>query len=577
MTQEFDEGGNMDYSMKVRSPIISPAATTSHTVETSPKYSTPIQDEGHAALPTDKRLVLKITPVEARTDLSFAGVVPNKDVDISHKVEVRADESLPSPSIIKKEHVEKGKVSGNIPQKLPQELPEKVSKTDTVVSVGQKPTSAHPPPAKPSTCGQSAPVHESDRRAKTQAEFIDLRIQDTVTAGFQVFQSEWEEQSKKFDRVEEQIVSMRVDVQKVQPIPAELRKLKNQIELVQSAFSSLNAAYLQIQSDVSCISENDAQTRADVQATKATVLSVKADATVLKGDTHTLKSKVVANTVTTVAVQSQVNNVLETDLNISHEIRILKGDVVQLHGNLITVKSDMAAMRTDVVSMKAQVASIANGIEQLTRSLLARPLGEIQMLPQNVDVKSDSDQDRPTTPAAVPSTSSKDTGACASPSGQLDAAATDSDFNLSEVTFKKADMLTYEHQDKTAVQSPRTPTRKTRIKLFDSNTSLEEIADSQQTQDPTNFVGDTEYTEGSQSPTMGWPKGNELQGTVYEEAAAPVDAKKGTYLSVINPAGGRGPENPESLVPIHAVRDLEQRLTHQRESRSSSKAAKKAH
>ena len=577
MTQEFDEGGNMDYSMKVCSPVVSPAATTSHTVETSPKYSTPIQDEGHAALPTDKRLVLKITPVEARTDLSFAGVVPNKDVDISHKVEVSADESLPSPSIIKKEHVQKGKVSGNIPQKLPQELPEKVSKTDTVVSVGQKPTSAHPPPAKPSTCGQSAPVHESDRRAKTQEEFIDLRIQDTVTAGFQVFQSEWEEQSKKFDRVEEQIVSMRVDVQKVQPIPAELRKLKNQIELVQSAFSSLNAAYLQIQSDVSCISENDAQTRADVQATKATVLSVKADATVLKGDTHTLKSKVVANTVTTVAVQSQVNNVLETDLNISHEIRILKGDVVQLHGNLITVKSDMAAMRTDVVSMKAQVASIANGIEQLTRSLLARPLGEIQMLPQNVDVKSDSDQDRPTTPAAVPSTSSKDTGACSSPSGQLDAAATDSDFNLSEVTFKKADMLTYEHQDKTAVQSPRTPTRKTRIKLFDSNTSLEEIADSQQTQDPTNFVGDTEYTEGSQSPTMGWPKGNELQGTVYEEAAAPVDAKKGTYLSVINPAGGRGPENPESLVPIHAVRDLEQRLTHQRESRSSSKAAKKAH
>ena len=577
MTQEFDEGGNMDYSMKVRSPVVSPAATTSHTVETSPKYSTPIQDQGHAALPTDKRLVLKITPVEARTDLSFAGVVPNKDVDISHKVEVSADESLPSPSIIKKEHVQKGKVSGNIPQKLPQELPEKVSKTDTVVSVGQKPTSAHPPPAKPSTCGQSAPVHESDRRAKTQEEFIDLRIQDTVTAGFQVFQSEWEEQSKKFDRVEEQIVSMRVDVQKVQPIPAELRKLKNQIELVQSAFSSLNAAYLQIQSDVSCISENDAQTRADVQATKATVLSVKADATVLKGDTHTLKSKVVANTVTTVAVQSQVNNVLETDLNISHEIRILKGDVVQLHGNLITVKSDMAAMRTDVVSMKAQVASIANGIEQLTRSLLARPLGEIQMLPQNVDVKSDSDQDRPTTPAAVPSTSSKDTGACASPSGQLDAAATDSDFNLSEVTFKKADMLTYEHQDKTAVQSPRTPTRKTRIKLFDSNTSLEEIADSQQTQDPTNFVGDTEYTEGSQSPTMGWPKGNELQGTVYEEAAAPVDAKKGTYLSVNYPAGGRGPENPESLVPIHAVRDLEQRLTHQRESRSSSKAAKKAH
>ena len=216
MTHEFDEGGNMDYSMKVCSPVVSPAATTSHTVETSPQYSTPIQDEGHAALPTDKRLVLKIIPVEARTDLSFAGVVPNNDVDISPKVEVSDDKSLPSPSIKKKDHVEKGKVSGNIPQKLPQELPQKVSKMDTVVAVGQKPMSAHPPPAKPSTCDQSAHVKTpptitdepsslagtSDRRAKTQAEFIDMRIQDTVTAGFQVFQSEWEEQSK-FERVEE--------------------------------------------------------------------------------------------------------------------------------------------------------------------------------------------------------------------------------------------------------------------------------------------------------------------------------------------------------------------------------------
>ena len=199
------------------------------------------------------------------------------------------------------------------------------------------------------------------------------------------------------------------------------------------------------------------------------------------------------------------------------------------------------------------------------------------MLPQNVDVKSDSNQDCPTTPAAVPSTSSEDTGACASPSGQLDAATTDSDLNLSEVTFKKADMMTYEHQDKPAVQSPRTPTRKTRIGLFDLKTTLEEIADSQETQDPTKFVGDTEYTEGSQSPTMGWPKGNELQGTGYEEAAATVAAKTGTYLSVNNPEGGRGPENPDSLVLIHAVRDLQQRLIHQRESRSSSKAPKKAH
>ena len=67
-----------------------------------------------------------------------------------------------------------------------------------------------PPPAKPSTCGQSAhvktpptkptdesssPAGTSDGRAKAHAEFIDMRIQDTVTAGFQVLQSEWKEQS----------------------------------------------------------------------------------------------------------------------------------------------------------------------------------------------------------------------------------------------------------------------------------------------------------------------------------------------------------------------------------------------
>ena len=111
MTQEFDEGGNMDYSMKVRSPVVSCCDNFAYSGNFT-KYSTPIQDEGHAALPSDKRLVLKITPVEAPTGLLFAEVVPNNDVDISHKVEVSADESLPSPSIIKKEYVEKGRAPG---------------------------------------------------------------------------------------------------------------------------------------------------------------------------------------------------------------------------------------------------------------------------------------------------------------------------------------------------------------------------------------------------------------------------------------------------------------------------------
>ena len=181
-----------------------------------------------------------------------------------------------------------------------------------------------------------------------------------------------------------------------------------------------------------------------------------------------------------------MNNVLETDLNIAHELRILKADFVQLHGNLISIKSDVASIRNDVLTMKAQVSSVLAGIEQLTCSLLGRQLGEVQLLPENVEVKSDSDQDHPTTPP-VCSTSRKNTSSSASPSGHVDTAATDSELNLSEVTFKHDEMVTYKRNEKQALDSPQNP-----IKLFNFfDTTLEDNVDSQETQDPTTFVADT--------------------------------------------------------------------------------------
>ena len=46
----------------------------------------------------------------------------------------------------------------------------------------------------------------SDHRPNTQAEFVN--------AGFQVMQADWNHQSTKFINVEEQLVSLRVDVKK---------------------------------------------------------------------------------------------------------------------------------------------------------------------------------------------------------------------------------------------------------------------------------------------------------------------------------------------------------------------------
>ena len=81
--------------------------------------------------------------------------------------------------------------------------------------------------------------------------------------------------------------------------------------------SALNGEFVQMQADISNISEEATNSRSDLQSTKTNVVSMKADTTTLKGDTHILKSKIVANTVTTVAVQSQLNNMLETQLNIA--------------------------------------------------------------------------------------------------------------------------------------------------------------------------------------------------------------------------------------------------------------------
>ena len=357
---------------------------------------------------------------------------------------------------------------------------------------------------------------------------------------------------------------MRIDVQNNHPIPAELCELRNEMEVLKSTLSSLNNAFLKIQSDVGSISEEGAQSRGVVQATKSTIL---ADTTVLKGDTHTLKSKVVTNTVTTVGVQSQVNNVLETDLNISHELRILKGDVVQLHGNLITEKSDIASIRNDVLGMKAQVSSVAAAIEQLSCSLIGRHLGDLQLMPGNLEVKSNSDQGHPTTPAVSSTSCRKNTSPTDYPSQHSDTGGTESQLNSSDVTIKHTEMVTYERTRnvKEALNSPRAAKKPNPMKLFDlKDTTLEDLhMDSQETQDPTNFIADTEYTEGSHSPSIGWPEGNHLKGTAYEGAGSSIKEKKGSYVSVIDP------DNPESLVPVDVVRDLQQRLSHPRESRST--------
>ena len=165
-------------------------------------------------------------------------------------------------------------------------------------------------------------------------------------------QADWNCQFNKFINVEELLVSLRVDVQKKQAIPAQLQAVKNEFVLLQSSMSALNSEFMQMKTDI--ISEEAMNSRSDLQSTKANVVSLKADTTTLKGDTHILKSKIVANTVTTVAVQSQLNNMLETELNIAHELKTLKTDMVLLHVNLMAIQSDMA-------STKPELSCISNG------------------------------------------------------------------------------------------------------------------------------------------------------------------------------------------------------------------------
>ena len=86
--------------------------------------------------------------------------------------------------------------------------------------------------------------------------------------------------------VEEQFVSLRVDVQKNQAIPTQLRALKNESVLLQSSISALNGEFVQMQADISNISEETTNSRSDLKSTKANVVSLKADTTTLKGDTH---------------------------------------------------------------------------------------------------------------------------------------------------------------------------------------------------------------------------------------------------------------------------------------------------
>ena len=291
----------------------------------------------------------------------------------------------------------------------------------------------------PSSNEQSTSQPLSDRQAKTHAEFIDMRIQDTVAAGFQVMQSDWKRQGEKFKNVEEQIVSMRVDVQKNNAIPAQVRSLKNEFGLLQSSLSTIKNEVIQIKSDLSSLCEEGTNTRADIQTTKSTVVSLKGDTGELKADTHTLKSKVVANTVTTVAVQSQVSNVLENNLNIGHELKTLKTDVVLLHGNLITIKTDVAAVKKDLVGIKSNLTCISTSIDNLSRMIVGRQLGELSMAQgdSNVHVKTDSEGDDVAVGVqseTVASTSRQE--------------GTDSDLNTSEVTFKPGSMITYERTEK---------------------------------------------------------------------------------------------------------------------------------
>ena len=89
-------------------------------------------------------------------------------------------------------------------------------KVESKKKVDEKGTSARPEKE------LSGSTTSTDRVVKTQAEFIDMRIKDSVAAGFLALQANWKRLSKKFIHVEEQIVSMRVDVQKNNLIGSQL-------------------------------------------------------------------------------------------------------------------------------------------------------------------------------------------------------------------------------------------------------------------------------------------------------------------------------------------------------------------
>ena len=85
---------------------------------------------------------------------------------------------------------------------------------------------------------------------------------------------------------------------------------------------------------------------------------------------------------------------------------------------------------------------------------------------------------------------------------------------------------------------------------------------------------ETQYSEPSQ--VMGWPDAKDLDAsdisqfsardTVSSEKAgpsneeAPIESRE-SFFKVIDPDHGHSEDDPESLVPLHVVRELETRMT----------------
>ena len=164
----------------------------------------------------DKELVFKITPLgEREKDLRNQ----NDEVDNNQSKE----ESLPSPTVKIDDASQHLQPTTKVPSTTKPEAPKKPT--------GGAGTSHAQPQQRP----DDVPSRTSDRRPNTQAD--------------------WNCQSNKFINVEEQLVSLRVDVKKNQAIPAQLRALKNQFVLLQSSMSALNGEFVQMKTDISNISE----------------------------------------------------------------------------------------------------------------------------------------------------------------------------------------------------------------------------------------------------------------------------------------------------------------------------------